>query len=300
MATRLVAIVLADRASHDGVAWIDQQAIVDRARVSESTARRAIRELEDRGELETRKVQRGRRRINVYRLRLPGIVDRPVEYERLPFDVDPPFSTTGQSDRSSAVDDRSSTTATTGHPRARVEETSLETYRSSSNDDSRADPDVGMKPRKRDPAWDALAALFGEPTTKTEKTHRGKIVREVRAALVDELGEPLIWETDLTALLRKRVAALRSHWRNEADVTQDALVKHWTLAERLAETGRSDAPPDRRAKALRWVEQVGVRMEDESDVRGFLEQIAAGTADVVEYGLKEWRHRRKEQRDSAA
>ena len=304
-ATRLVAVVIADVAHHDGVGWLDQREVATRANVSVPSVKRGVAWLVEHGELEVRKVQRGRRRVNVYRVLLGEVAEQPVEYDRLPFDVDPPFSTRDQIDTPSLADEGSPTTPTRDHPRARVEDPPLEPPEASSSDDARGE----TSSRRRDSVWDGLAAIFGEPTTKTEKTHRGKIVREVREAIRAEFAAvPTVDNPQgvfddfafVETLLQRRVSALRTHWRGEADVTQDALVKHWTLAYRLSTTGRATQPVSSREKSARWVERVGVRFEDERDVRGFLTELADGDQTLVDEMVDEWKRRREASDGEAA
>lgn len=111
---RLTLIAIADNSHDDGVAWPDEDTIATKTRLSVATVRRSLRTLEKLGEIEVRKAQRGRRRINVYRV----LVGEPtaVDYARLPFDIVGPF-TTAHNERPSDTDDRSSTHTTTAHPR---------------------------------------------------------------------------------------------------------------------------------------------------------------------------------------
>lgn len=91
---RCVLLALAEPASHDGVTWIkvgegkddEEPTICRRARVSKSTAMRAIRFLEDDlHELQIVKVRRGKTAINVYRVVVGPIAFAEVDYDRLPF-----------------------------------------------------------------------------------------------------------------------------------------------------------------------------------------------------------------------
>lgn len=82
LSCRLVMVVLAERASPDGVSWPSQVEIADKARVTVRTVTTCLRDLEAAGEVETRKAQVGRVRLNVYRLRLPCVHDE-VDYDRL-------------------------------------------------------------------------------------------------------------------------------------------------------------------------------------------------------------------------
>lgn len=114
LGSRLTIFALADAAHDDGVTWISEEQLAHRTRLTERQVRNCLRNLEELGEVETRKAQRGRRRINVYHVVLPGLAA--VEYDRLPFDLPEPF-TTGKDVRSSGADDRKSATVTTGNLR---------------------------------------------------------------------------------------------------------------------------------------------------------------------------------------
>src|SRR5581483_7561076 len=91
-ATRAILKELADFAHHDGVTWISQDTLVKETTYSEREVRSAIRWLESQVEIETRKAQRKRARINVYRVIVGPIGMTEPEYERLPFDLVQPFS----------------------------------------------------------------------------------------------------------------------------------------------------------------------------------------------------------------
>jgi hypothetical protein len=103
---RLVLIALADSASDDGVTWEPQAGLAAKARLSLSQTEKVVKKLVADGLVELRKAQRGRRRINVYRVMLPGLPE--VQYDRLPFDLKEPFGTTPQNEGPSDRDDPSS------------------------------------------------------------------------------------------------------------------------------------------------------------------------------------------------
>lgn len=96
---RLVLITISDSAHHDGVTWIQQgpidndRSIAFRARCSVKTVERAIGALVAMRELEVRRARRGRSFVNVYRVVVGDIGRTGVEYDRLPFEIDEPFST---------------------------------------------------------------------------------------------------------------------------------------------------------------------------------------------------------------
>lgn len=100
LGARLVGMVMADAAGDDGICWLEQEKIMARTGLSERGVRENVRALEELGEVETRQAQRGRRRVNVYRLWCAA----PPQYERLPFELDDPFSDDRQ--KVPVVDDR--------------------------------------------------------------------------------------------------------------------------------------------------------------------------------------------------
>lgn len=69
-------------------------------------------------------------------------------------------------------------------------------------------------PRERNPIWDGLTAIFGEATTESRKTLRGRICRSLTAAGATEDE------------IRQRARAWPRHFDN-ATLTEPALEKHW-------------------------------------------------------------------------
>lgn len=112
LSARLVLVVLADSAHDDGISWAGQKVIAAKAKISRAEVDRSVKELEEMGEIEKRKAQRSRRRINVYRINLPGI-DEPV-YDELPFSLTEPF-TVSQLETPSKIDGVSSDASTVSH-----------------------------------------------------------------------------------------------------------------------------------------------------------------------------------------
>lgn len=70
------------------------------------------------------------------------------------------------------------------------------------------------EPRPRNEVWDALAELFGEPTTESNRKLRGRLVRSLRSAGADY---PTIME---------RAMSWPFHFPG-ATLTATALEKHW-------------------------------------------------------------------------
>lgn len=99
---RLVLIALADAANPNGITWLPlsppkavgvdpTKCITHRANCSKREAIRAIQQLEQQGEVEVRKAQRGQRRISVYRVSVGTYAKASVDYENLPFELKEPF-----------------------------------------------------------------------------------------------------------------------------------------------------------------------------------------------------------------
>lgn len=77
---------------------------------------------------------------------------------------------------------------------------------------------LAAAPRKRNETWDALTALFGEATTRTSQTLRGKICRSL----------------DQAGATPDEILARAKRWRHvfpNAQLTEAALDKHWPLLE---------------------------------------------------------------------
>jgi len=98
---RNVLTVLADAAHPDGVTWLPiapskdgdpTRCITHRANASRRAVIDAVDSLAELGEVEVRQAQRGRRRFNVYRVRVGAIALASVDYSDLPFELDRPFS----------------------------------------------------------------------------------------------------------------------------------------------------------------------------------------------------------------
>ena len=69
--------------------------------------------------------------------------------------------------------------------------------------------------RKRDPIWDALVLLEGEPTTKSERGRLNAAAKELRDAHVDP------------ATIATAAAAYRKEWPG-VTLTANALVANWS------------------------------------------------------------------------
>jgi hypothetical protein len=94
-------------------------------------------------------------------------------------------------------------------------------------------------PRRRDYVWDALAEIFGEPTTRTNQRLRGRIAASLRdaGATPDEiLGRARAWPFHFPG----------------ATLTETALEKHWDRLGRPVLRG-SAREVDRAERRLRIV-----------------------------------------------
>jgi hypothetical protein len=122
-----VLIALADAASHDGVTWLPiesgdpkKKSIARRAHCSRDAAIDAIARLREAGELETRKVRRGRSTITVYRVTVGSVAKGDVDYDRLPFELPLRFGHGGQQPPSTGADEPAPDAAT-GEDQAEVQ-----------------------------------------------------------------------------------------------------------------------------------------------------------------------------------
>lgn len=277
LAGRLVLLALADAAWDDGVTWADQEALAEKARVSEQTVRRALRDLESSGQIETRKAQRGRRRVNVYRVLVPGI-DEP-DYDRLPFVLAEPF-TTAQSKRSSEDDDRASRPGTTAHLGPDSADTPLIGPVSNRKEGANAPSAESLPPSLvkvdgRNLALDALAdvchlepgeplyqaaivALNGRLTPKTKKLAEVGIVHlawrelcrwaerekhDAAATFIAELrDDPAAWSDGLAQMIRRKAA--RYHQEMPGIVITPKALRDWWLRLENMPTGGSGLSAD--------------------------------------------------------
>lgn len=258
LAARLVLLALADSASDDGVTWIGQDEIAAKAKVVNSTARRCIGELEDAGEVETRKAQRGRRRINVYRVKMPGLSE--PAYDRLPFELSEPFSTTADIERSSGDDDRRSTPMTTADLEPLRARGSLLNRKENRNEGANAPsteaPPALVKIDGRDIAFDTLAAVCGCSDRNAVRQvgmalNGTQGTTGIRQLAWDELTEPArilylnddpgMFEHYLSSTIQRRANAYRGAMAG-AMLTPLALAKWWGRVENLA--GREGLSPD--------------------------------------------------------
>lgn len=182
---RLVALVLADHAKEDGTwAWPSVETIADQAHLSERQARRCLRNLEELGEiLETGTSSKG---THIYSF--PKYIAQGGHIVR-------PRKQTGGTNRAELVSDLSP------DPSLEPSEDQLLAER----------PKDG---RAKNPVWDALSEIFGEPVTRPAQRERGQVCRDLT-------------EAGATA---DEVFARAKRWAlhfDSATLTDHALVKHW-------------------------------------------------------------------------
>lgn len=205
LAARLVLLVLADAAHDDGITWVGQELIAAKALVSEQTVRRVLRDLETDGSIQMRKAQRGRRRINVYRLVLPGLLD--PDYDRLPFTLEHPF-TTAHPERSPEIDDRASCAPTAEDP----------------------DRDEAARPYMGEPSVEPstpIAPLEGEPPWPGKVDRKPVTIREgeLATAVLIEFNRVSGRRYSSKGALSKIIMRIREH----PDVTlagHTAVIEH--------------------------------------------------------------------------
>jgi hypothetical protein len=222
LGARLTLLVLADAAHEDGIAYPKQRLIAEKAKLSISAVERAIADLQTLGELQVRKAQRGRRRINVYRITLSTVEP---DYDILPFKLVEPFTTPQYEGPSNSDDpaERGATTPQAEGSHARAPNEAL-------NRNPEPEELAARAPRKRDIVFDALAkATFSDP--HLEGGLIGKEVAKLRkhpayiAAL--ELHGKDVVDAALAEEIPRRAAMYREHFGPGIELTAPALVKHW-------------------------------------------------------------------------
>ena len=183
---RLVLLALADKAEADGTnARPSVPTLAEESRLSERQVQRCLRNLEAAKAIEktgTYRYPGQRNGVNVYTVNMS------------PFE-----SPKGD------IHDIQTVTPTSPNP-------SLGTVQDQT---LAAAPQNG---RARNPIWDSLTELFGEATTRSSQTHRGKIVKS--------LTEAGATSTEIQA----RAARWPRMFPN-AKLTEAALEKHWPLLE---------------------------------------------------------------------
>lgn len=182
-AIRLYAL-LSRYADADGICYPSRRALAERLRCSEDSVDRAKRELVAAGALhvEARFDEEGQR-SNLYRI-----------VRVLPADVRPPLVTDAAPPLRSGAAQNENHVGTIERP---------------SVSRARAAP---MRPRNE--VWDALVEIFGEPTTESARTRRGKVCRSLTAARASP-----------EEILRR--ARRWPRYFGDATLTDTALEKHW-------------------------------------------------------------------------
>lgn len=229
LARRLILIVLAEAAHEDGVCYLGQEEIARKGRLSRTHVAEELKGLSDDGALQIRKAQRGRKRISVYRLNLPGL--QQVDYEKLPFAISEPFDDVGTSDTVSG-DDVGSTGSTTsdlpGFPESSplVVEPSLEPE---PQERTVSEVPVLVKIDGRNLGFDALAEVCRVPLENRQRVSQmTKALKEIRAYFAAE--HPSVaggaFEHALAEEIRQRARMYRARMPGAA-LTPTALAKWW-------------------------------------------------------------------------
>lgn len=286
---RLILIALADSASDDGICWPLQDEVARKTRLTKKHVSELLVALEADGAIETRKAQRGRRRVNVYRLRL-GDLSEP-DYDRLPFTLDRPFSTPEipepsieATDPDLPLDGSGSTGATSpdlSPLRARdpLSEPSGEPLGEPSSALARRPVEVDQsKPPKltkidgRDLAFDALAEVCGVDPS-------GNRGREVGLALNGGGPSKLVGIRELAWAKMQAGLAQRAAPGEEFERTLAAAIRSKGHRYRQAMPGAALTPL---ALAKWWTDVDRATIEDPTRVRP--EQILAAAAQLREEG----------------
>lgn len=270
LGTRLVLLALADSAHHDGVTWLYQGTIAKMTRLADSTVREAIKRLEAAGEVEVRKAQRGRKRVNVYRVIVGRIAEEEVDYDRLPFTVVGGFSPPPDIGGRETGDDRRSTEPTAAEDRrspAREplgdpskDPPSVANAPSGSLDRSPDPPKTmlvhyGVYPSPRNLPMDYLARVVGYDVTRPADASElavalngGRAVRPgIRAdywrgandtARAAWLADPRLFEEMLASTIEKAADLYRRKMPG-ATITPTALAKWWTRLQSMPDPAGS-------------------------------------------------------------
>ncbi len=105
------------------------------------------------------------------------------------------------------------------------------------------------KPRVKDPVWDFVVFLEGEPLPRY-RAARGRIVADLHALLVDTPEDRHDTE------LRRRHGALAREW-GDSKATARALVQHWHRAAKIAAPTKNGAHKGGFIDARNWVIREG-------------------------------------------
>ncbi len=190
---RLVLLVLADHAKEDGTcSWPSVETIATEARLSERQTQYALRGLEEVGAIvQTGVAKTGTR---VYSVNLhPGAISAPLNGKR-------------------------GVQSTAGGVQPIAPEPSL-------LQPSKSKASFAASPRN--PLWDALTQVFGDATTETARSRRGKVCRSLAAAGASP--DEII----------RRAKSWPRHF-DDATLTELALEKHWdTLAHKPLRMARN-------------------------------------------------------------
>ncbi len=93
--------------------------------------------------------------------------------------------------------------------------------------------DTTPKPREKDPVWDFVVELQGEPLQRNRAGY-GRITSDLRALLARSLNGNAADPAACVAELRRRHGALAAEW-GDAKATARALVQHWEPAGKMAD-----------------------------------------------------------------
>lgn len=210
---KFVLVAIADSANEEGEdAFPKQATLAAKCGISERCLRDAIKRLVEMGELGVEEHAGGSGKARFYSPR-----HRPNRYTLLAMRRDrqdlPP------TDRQiPPLTDRQDLPLSVVEPSFEPSITTAALFEAPPEEPPPSEPKKAKAPRARNPYWDALVAVFGEPKLATERSVFGKYRRELEEAGVDP------------AEVAIRARRYRSRWPG-ASLTVHALVVHWSELE---------------------------------------------------------------------
>lgn len=321
---RLVMFALADAADPDtGICWPRQEVLQETARLSDTAVREALRWLEQSGEIETRQAQRGRVRVNVYRVLVGSYALVDVTDAPIPFRLRTPFSRPSESDARGddvAQPPGGSDLGRTevGRPPdtgARGDRDDRPISAPATADDRRNSPlttagiapkssRVDERPKELSETRASNEALVPATTGKSEQTLHKQIVQ----ALADGLNRKpttrrehgrfgrVAAELAAAGATPEQVAKACRRWPQvwpNATATPDAIELHWSLL------CPSPAPAAAAAQAEQWVQEAAPTLEDFDQVAVAIDSMRSTlgpklAASLLASARKNWERRHAE------
>jgi len=215
---RLVLLAIADRADDNGYAWPSARELGERAGVTQRQAQRIISQLVASGELEIAEPGGGRARSNHYRVTVRNYDIRAVE------------NVSETTTSASGLAEEETTTLVSQTTTLVSRNYDMGVVRTIKN---RQEPSEELARRARDPAFEFVVEVSGEPLPNHRKGY-GKIAADLRALLASSLNGDADNAEACLAELRRRHEALIGEF-GEAKATARALVGNWHRAGKMAD-----------------------------------------------------------------